>query len=214
MLSEEKIRNNKEEFIRLINSISRDGFNKDRLLDHLENSDFYNAPASTKYHNAFKGGLVDHSLNVYYNLVKLVQLKQQDFSISEDSIKIVALLHDISKMNFYEIYYKNVKQYSTSGSKYDDGGRYDWVQVKEYKVRDTKERFLYCNHEVTSEFIIKQYCPLSVEESVAILHHHGCMSEDCAKDNITAIYDRFPLACLLHLADMYSVYIDESTDRK
>lgn len=212
MLTLEKIQQNKEKFIYLISSISREGFNKDLLLKHLENSDFYTAPASTKYHCSYKGGLVEHSINVYENLVKLCSIKST--IIDENSIKIVSLLHDIAKMNYYESYYKNVKQYSENGSKYDDAGRYEWVQVKEYKIRDVKERFMYYNHEGTSEFLIRQYCPLSVEESTAILHHHGQLSNDCAKDDINAIYDRFPLACLLHLADMYSVYIDESLDRK
>ena len=212
MITDNQININKQEFIRLVSSICREGFNKDLLLQHLEASDFYIAPASTKYHSAFKGGLVQHSLLVYSNLKKLVELTNSN--ISEDSIKIVALLHDIAKMNYYEVYYKNVKVYSENGSKYDNNGRFEWQSISDYKVRDANERFLYYNHEGTSEFLISQYCPLSVDESVAILHHHGGASDDSIKDNISAIYNRYPLACLLHLADMMSVYIDESTNKE
>ena len=51
--------------------------------------------------------------------------------------------------------------------------------------------------------------PLSYEESVAILHHHAGMSWDCAKDNLSANLNRYPLATILHLADMASCYILE-----
>ena len=201
---------NKNRYIELINSITREGFNKELFLRHLENSDFFVAPASTRFHGSVKGGLCQHILNVYDNLVSLVTTKH--LNISEDSIKIVSLFHDIAKMNYYEIYYKNQKVYSEEGTKVDEGGRYDWKQVSEYKTRDISNRFLYCNHEVTSEFITRQYIPLSVEESIAILHHHGGTGEDSVKDTVSAIYNRYPLATLLHTADLIASYIDESTE--
>lgn len=209
-MNDELIQKNRDRFIDLVSSIEREGFNKDLLLFHLDNSDFYTAPASTKFHCSYKGGLLQHTLNVYDNLCLLV--KSLNLNIEEDSIKIVSLFHDIAKMNYYESYYKNQKVYSETGSKRDEGGRFDWQQIKDYKVRDVKERFLYYNHEGTSEFLIRQYCPLKIEESIAILHHHGSISDDCAKDNITAVYNRYPLAALLHLADMLSCYITESDE--
>lgn len=204
----------KEEFIGLINSIERKGFKKEELLQKLETSDFYTAPASTKYHNCFEGGLLDHSLNVYYNLKSLVERKNLQDKISEDSIKIVSLLHDMAKINFYKIYYKNEKRYSETGTKRDEGGRFDWVATKAYAVIDDDERFLFGNHEQTSEYMMRTFVPLTRAESIAILHHHGGMSADCAKDNISAIYNRYPLAALLHIADMLSTYIDESTNEQ
>ncbi len=211
MLSELCIQNNKNRFIELVNSISREGFNKDLLLKYLESTDFYYAPATSKYHSSFKGGLVKHSLNVYDTLVKLV--KDSDINIDEDSIKIVSLFHDISKVNYYETYYRNQKVYHENGTKYDESGRFDWQSIKEYKVIDSTNRFLFYNHEGTSEYMISSYCPLTLEESVAILHHHGAMSNDSAKDEITAIYNRYPLAVLLHTADLISCYILESSEK-
>ena len=132
--------------------------------------------------------------------------------ISEDSIKIVALLHDMSKINFYKKVYKNEKQYRNDGSKRDEGGNFDWVAVQSYAVVDNSERFLYGSHEQTSEYMIRTFVPLTYAESVAILHHHGGTNDDSIKSAIPAIYSRYPLAALLHTADMISTYVDESND--
>ena len=209
MRTEERIEQNKQTFIGLINSITRDGARKSELISKPENSDFFIAPASTKYHASYAGGLCEHSLNVYNSAVKLVEAFNLTNVISSDSLLITCLLHDISKMNFYETSYRNKKQYSDYGSKHDDGGRFDWVVEKSYAVIPEENRFLYGNHEETSEFMIRSYMPLSYEESVAILHHHAGMSWDCAKDNLSAILNRYPLATILHLADMASCYILE-----
>ena len=53
----------KEEFIELLKSTNRDGI--DKLLAWIEKSDFYKAPASTRFHGSYEGGLLEHSLNVY-----------------------------------------------------------------------------------------------------------------------------------------------------
>lgn len=212
MLSEERIALNKLRFIELINSIEREGFRKELFLSKLENSDFYYAPASTRYHGSFRGGLVNHILSVYDNLVVLNDVKQTH--IDETSLKVAALFHDIAKRNYYETYYKNEKIYSENGTKQDAGGRFDWVQTSAYKVRDVSDRFLFCNHEVTCEFVARQFIPLTLDESVAILHHHGGMGDDSIKESVTPIFDRYPLATLLHLADMLSVYIDESVENQ
>ena len=115
MLTEERIEQNKQTFIGLINSITRDGARKSELISKLENSDFFTAPASTKYHASYAGGLCEHSLNVYNSAVKLVEAFNLTDVISSDSLLITCLLHDISKMNFYETSYRNKKQYSDYG---------------------------------------------------------------------------------------------------
>lgn len=208
----EQLSGMKAEFIELINSINREGFKKEALLNKLESSDFYTAPASTRFHNCVKGGLLDHSLNVYYNLKSLVERKNLQDKISEDSIKIVGLLHDMGKINNYKIFYKNEKKYSDYGTKQDEGGRFDWVAVQGYTIVDDSERFLFGNHEQTCEYMVSVYVPLTYVESIAILHHCAGMSNDSAKDNVTGIFSRYPLATLLHLADMLSTYVDETND--
>lgn len=205
-MDENKIIENKERFKSLLRSINRPNAKIEELIDKLDNSDFFIAPASTKYHGSVKGGLCAHCLCVYDNLVSLVNLKQ--LNINNDSLIIVGLLHDFSKMNYYEQYFQNKKIYSPSGSKYDENGNYDWVSVSAYKTRDINDRFIYGSHEETAEYMTRCYIPLSYEESVAILHHMGQLNFDSAKDDIYEVYRRNPLALLLHLADFMAADID------
>ena len=219
MLNKEQIEQNKSRYLELINSITLEGANIKGFIDWLNRSDFFEAPASSKYHSNYAGGLCEHSLHVYDALVKLVEQfashwVTEEFepdengnqlssitlvkNYSEDSLKVVALLHDISKTNFYEQYDRNVK---------DENG--NWTKIKEYKTREVEDRFIYGSHEQNSEFMAHTFFPLSVEEASAILHHHGGMAWDSAQDDVSAIYDRFPLALLLHLADMKATYLDE-----
>lgn len=103
----------KEEFISIFKeNITREG--SDKLLDFLENrSDFFTAPASTRYHNAFEGGLLRHSLNVYHCLVAYLERErvknEYGLSVSAETAAIVALLHDVCKVNFYRVGWRNVK---------------------------------------------------------------------------------------------------------
>lgn len=209
MLTPEQIENNKIEFINLILSIDRENAEIERLCKKLLNSDFFTAPASTKYHGCYAGGLCEHSLNVYHNMLKIVNLKTtfDECCYDENTLKIVGLLHDISKMNIYEQSAKNVKVYSPDGSKYDELGNYDWKTEIGYKLKE--DRFVFGSHEMTSEYIIRQFIPLTLDESVAVLHHMGSMSWDSAKDNIGEIFNQYSLALLLYMADMMSTYIDE-----
>jgi len=221
MLTTQQIEDNKTKFLNLITNINREGSDIEGLVRWLtERSDFFTAPASTKYHSAFEGGLCNHSLNVYNNLVELVKLFASPMKLveymddkgevefaeikpvplySEDSLKIVALFHDISKANFYKMGIRNVKNEQTG----------KWEQVERYEIRDTSERFIYGNHEQNSEFMIHSFIPLSVEEASAILHHHAGMSWDCTQVDISTIYNKYTLATLIHLADMAACYILE-----
>ena len=209
--SDDVVNKLKNEFVELLTKIERPNANIEGLIKKLESSDFFRAPASTRYHNAFKGGLLDHSLNVYYNLRYLVDVKGLKEHISEESIIICGLLHDISKMNFYEPSTRNRKVYNENGSKYDELGRFDWISEFSYKIKDSNDRFIYGNHEETSEFMIKTYIPLSVDESVAILNHHGGMGYDSIPPTtISDKYNRYPLSSLLHMADFLATYIDEN----
>lgn len=239
-LTDEMIQANKEDFINILKPAveRREGANVDGLFKKLEASDFYVAPASTRYHGAYKGGLVDHCLNVYRNMMSLAKNKHllaihelipdvEDPSqinddtkmkdviiegeIEADSIAIVALLHDFSKMNYYKIDYRNKKVYCESGSKHDENGRFDWVSVPGYVTAPQEERFLYGSHEETAEFMIRQFIPLTYQESTAVLHHHFALSFDSIKDVgvVGNIYNRYSIATLLHVADTLAAYVDE-----
>ena len=226
MLTAEHIDENKHRFLDLIMGIGVEGANIDALVNWLENkSDFFYAPASTRYHCSYEGGLCQHSLNVYDELEKLAAEVTEDKTIkfpeerdsdgnviveeheetikspaySEDTIRIVSLLHDISKANFYERYMRNVKNEVTG----------KWEKVPEFRTRDECARFIYGSHEVTSEYMARTFIPLSVEESVAIMHHHAGMSFDSTKEDVAQVFNRYPLATMLHMADMTATFLRE-----
>lgn len=208
MITEEKIAENKKRFIELLRSIKRDGANIEGLIYKLENSDFFEAPASQVYHNSFKGGLCDHTLNVRDWLFKLVACAYPEGSPwSEDTLNIVSLGHDLSKMNFYEPYYKNVKVYCESGSKRDNIGKFEWTSEEAFKTREPSERFMYGTHGQNSEYMMGTFVPLSFEESVAIVNHMGW--EPNANPDLSGIYNKHSLAVWLHLADMASTFVTE-----
>lgn len=218
-LSKEQLNENQNLFLSIIDSISETRLNvenKEKLVEWLtKKSDFFTAPASTKYHNNFMGGLCAHSLNVYYQLKFLAEnyLVEEETYIDEedieqvrfkkyyddDSLKIVALFHDLSKANFYEVKQKNV-QNETTGK---------WEKVPSFITKDKDDRFIFGSHEETSEFMIRTFLPLTIEESVAILHHHAGASFDSTQTDISVIYSKYSLATLLHLADMLSTFVIE-----
>lgn len=212
LLSEETIQENFNTFLSILEPVvnNRPGADWAALRAKLVTSDFSTAPASTKYHASYRGGLVDHSLNVYYNLCSLVKNKHLEEKISSDSIAIVALLHDFSKINTYVLGARNVKVYSDTGSKSDEIGRFDWHSELAYTTKPEDERFLFGNHEETSEFMIRTYIPLTYEESIAVLNHHGGMGYDSCQGNVASkAMARYNLTTLLHVADMLATYIDE-----
>lgn len=219
MIDESLIQANKTRFLALVNSITREGVDTERLIAQLQGSDFFEAPASAIYHNAFRGGLCAHSLNVYDTLVKLCkgmytrydangEYLSYDCPYSDDTLKIVALFHDFDKMNKYEIYFKNQKKYWEGGKKFDEMGKFDWESVSAYKRKEDKDVFTIGSHAENSVYMTETFIPLSAEEHCAILNHHSVY--DNPKANITGIYSKYHLACLLHVADMLSTYVVES----
>lgn len=196
-LTSEQVGANREQFIELIRSINRD-FDKEKLITWLDRkSDFFVAPASTKYHNSFEGGLCDHSLNVYSS-IKFLNTAFVNNPYDDDTLKIVALLHDISKANYFERYTRNVK---------DETGK--WNEVKEYRVKDAEDRFIVGSDEQNAAYMIQQFIPLTVEETQAILHKSGGQAFDSTQENIPAIFERCPLAVILHVADVLACYLLE-----
>lgn len=209
MLTDEQIQQNKIRFLTLISEITIPDADTEGLVNFLDNGDFFTAPASTLYHCNYKGGLCEHSLHVYDNLKLLITQYSYEEVYSEDTIKIVALLHDISKTNFYESYVKNEKVYDSRGSKQDNLGRFDWFAKDMYKVKDASERFLGGEHGFNSLTLLQQYIPLTYEESLAVMHHHCGFGETKQLGDLSAILCKYPLITLLHTADFLSTFIIE-----
>ena len=194
---EEKIEQNKQEFLELFTKfVTRDG--ADKLIDWLNTTDFFTAPASTKFHSAYAGGLCEHSLNVYKRFLNLVQIEfgeQWKDKISHESVVLIALLHDICKVNTYKVDYKNVKV---------DG---NWVQQPYYTVDDT----LPYGHGEKSVYIINGFLRLTREEAMAINWHMGGfdMRVKGGSFSLADAFYKYPVCVLFHMADLMSTYLDE-----
>lgn len=203
-----KVEQNKYAFIELLKKVERPGADINALLYKLESSDFFVAPCSTKYHLNVRGGLCEHSLNVYWEVKRLND--ELNLGVNEDTMIIISLLHDLDKMDKYEQYYKNVQKYHEQGKKSDDNGRYDWVKEWHYKIREDGDRFVYGHHGQNSEYIANSYIPLTMEESAAITNHHTNTMDDYKPYDMNAILNRFPIVGLLHTADFICTFLKEN----
>lgn len=224
MLTQEQIEQNKKDFIDLLNGIKpyRENFNLDGLVDYLNKCRFFNAPASTKYHCSYEGGLCEHTLDVLRLALDFADKNEQlsralfkgsDAPRLETSIHIACLLHDISRAACYEEYVQNKKVYSSFGAKSDEIGKFDWVSQKAYKFREAKDRFCYGSFGQESEYIARCFLPLTMEESCAIIHSSDSFdNQGFNADGLSDIYAKHPLLSLLHIADFASMFIIEGNE--
>lgn len=193
--------------------INRDGV--ENLLQWLDESDAKVAPSSTKYHSSFDGGNIFHSLNVFKRLIKLnkaeyPQKEEIDETnndrrlvstspYSNETLTVVALFHDLAKVNFYKKSYKNVLN--------DDTGI--WEKQPYYSFNE--DSLFYSNHSANSIYLVKQFIYLTYEEEIAILYHMAGMDSlersECSR--AAEAFKKNGLALMLHIADMQATYIDE-----
>ena len=173
---------NKEKFTKILMKVKRPGIEK--LMEFLEKSTFFTDPASAKYHDAFEGGLCQHSLDVYENYIRLTGTDYED-----ETAIITCLLHDICKIGTYKIEYRNVKNEQTG----------QWEKVAQYGYNDNP--FPY-GHGEKSVLMINQYIKLTKEEMLMIRWHMGAYeSKECWKDlgDAQAMYKS---VLYIHFADM------------
>lgn len=196
----------KEKFLEIYRkNITRPG--ADKLLAWLETTDFFTAPASTRFHLSRPGGLVDHSVHVYERLDNLVTDEEgypgstfgEDFTISDETIAICGLLHDICKANFYTVEMRNRK---------NEQGQ--WEKYPFYVVDDQ----LPYGHGEKSVYIISGFMKLTREEAMAIRWHMGFSDTDFKGGGFSVgnAFGKFPLAVLMHIADLQATYLDEAED--
>lgn len=211
MLTKEQIEANKIEFLKLISEINIEGADTQGLVEYLDGGDFFTAPASTQYHCNYEGGLCYHSLNVYKTLVELMN-RYFPGRYDNNSLLVVGLLHDMSKVNFYETYTSNKKIYNDQGTKHDNKGKFDWFAEDAYKTKDAHDRFVAGNHGFNSVMLVGRYIPLSLEESIAIYNHMAGADDKNPTYDLSAIMNKYPLASLLHAADYISTFAIERAD--
>ena len=177
---------NKERFIQLFNKyVTREG--SDKLLKWLCDSDFFTAPASSKFHNAVTGGLCDHSLNVFERAVEIYEREIAKESsalfknITMENIAIATLLHDVCKVDFYEV-----------------------------KMRSVKDSLPY-GHGEKSVYIISGFMRLTRDEAMAINWHMGGFDKRVLGGDfsLSQAFSEYPFAAMVHIADIMATYFDE-----
>lgn len=179
----------KEEFKALLSSIDREGM--ENLINFLDKTDFYKAPASTRFHGDYEGGLMEHSMKVYEILKEKVKHSSIEIDVSEDTLKIIGLLHDICKVNFYKVDYRNAK---------NELGV--WEKVPYYTIDDT----IPYGHGEKSVMMLTEYIKLTSEEKYCIRWHMGFTEPKELYNTIGSAYKKYPLALLLHEADLEATY--------
>lgn len=193
----------KDKFIKAYTeNITRPG--ADKLLTWIESSDFFAAPASTRFHLSSPGGLLEHSLHVFERM-KAICANEATITPgfnepSMETIAVCGLLHDICKANFYAVEMRNRK---------NDQGR--WEQYPFYVVDDK----LPYGHGEKSVYIISGFMRLSREEAMAIRWHMGFADNDFRGGGYSVgnAFEKFPLAVLLHIADLQATYLDETGEK-
>ncbi len=167
----------------------------DELLKWIETTDFFKAPASTRFHCACESGLVRHSVSVYE---VMIEKHFDDDVYSAESFAICALLHDLCKAEYYKVSSRNVKNEITG----------EW-EKKPYYASDDK--FPY-GHGEKSVFLIERFMRLKPQEAMAIRWHMGGFDASAGNGfTISEAFRKYPLAVKLHLADLESTFISENT---
>ena len=183
----------KEKFLEIYRSyILRPGSKE--LLEWLEDSDFFEAPASTRFHGSYEGGLCEHSIHVWEELVRLLKA-YPEIKVSGETAAIVTLLHDLCKVGCYKTELRNVKEGNV------------WVKRPFYKF---EEDFCYGGHGSKSVFLVQRFMKLTEDEAVAINCHMGPWDRAPGDYSVGNAFERYPLAWLVHVADESATYIRES----
>lgn len=218
----------KDKFLEIYRlNVSRPG--ADKLLAWLETTDFFTAPASTRFHLARPSGLVEHSIHVYERLLRLYKAEKTEpgapieyFPTAEEleTITICGLLHDVCKANFYIQEPKNQKTYDPQKVaaaqkwqvKHDAMGDFIWESVMGYKIDDK----LPYGHGEKSVYIISGFMKLSREEAMAIRWHMGFSDTEFKGGGFSVgnAFEKFPLAVLTHIADLQATYLGETEEEK
>ncbi|MBQ8451720.1 MAG: HD domain-containing protein [Clostridia bacterium] len=184
----------KEQFLQIAReNIKREGI--EELLKYLETTDFFEAPASSKFHSAEAGGLCMHSINVYKRMLFLAEHEFGEENVNKETIAICGLFHDVCKANFYREEMRNVKENG------------EWVQKPYYAV---DEQLPY-GHGEKSVYIVNGFMRLTREEALAINWHMGGFDKRVlgGDQSFSKAYYKYPICAIMHLADVMATYLDE-----
>jgi 23S rRNA maturation-related 3'-5' exoribonuclease YhaM len=173
----------------LLRSVKREGMTE--LIDFLLKSDYFTAPASTRFHLCYEGGLLEHSWNVFSNLLNHTHIYPK-INIAMDTLIICGLLHDVCKVNFYK--QRTKKSNNILG---------------DYEVIDS----LPVGHGEKSVIVLQRYINLTDEEIVSIRWHMSAFDVGTTFGTQHYAYDtairNYPLAVLLFTSDFEASSINE-----
>lgn len=200
---------NKLKFEELVRQIDRSGAEIEKLLDFLNRGDFFKAPATATSFRNYEGGLCEQAISRYYTMKKIVE-NSSYLNISNTSILITSLFADLGKIDYYEATFRNKKEYSSTGTRSDDLGRFDWVTERGWGIKDHSQRFIFGTLGQNADRIITDFIPLTLEESAAIVNLHADFEN--SNFNLTPIYTKYPLAVFLNAADKIASFVDSRED--
>lgn len=219
-LTKEQRKQEVERFEQLMSGVSREGV--DKLMEFIKKSDFYTAPASTKYHSNFEGGLLHHSLQVFDCLSKKYDAAfagepsiwaDQKCPVEPESIIVIALLHDICKTYYYVASTRNQKTYDPEkvkaaswGMKHDSMGDFIWETVPSYEVKDQ----IPYGHGEKSVMMIEEYMKLKPVERYAIRWHMGFTEPKEVWGTLGEAITKYPIILAMSEADLEATYILEA----
>ena len=157
-----------------------------KCLNWLRDTDFYKAPASTKYHDSQPCGLLKHSLDVCDRIIELSPLPSFE-AVKLDNAILCALVHDWCKIGLYKEFMRNVKENG------------QWVQVIGYQWTNPKVPL---GHGEASQYLASRFFHLSLEETLAIRWHMGPWNvSDDGKSYLQNADENYPLVLMLQFAD-------------
>lgn len=191
MISSSQVQANKEKIKSIIGSIDRPGI--DELLEYLESSDFFIAPASTKYHEPYDGGLAHHSLKVFEiaDTLFMVVHGREEYEKAVDSIKLTAICHDMCKINIYK-----------KGQLWRKDSKGKWESYTGYIFADENPL---ATHGPKSTILLSRFVKLKDEEAMAISWHSGSFGLGTNDMNsLMKANEKHPLVLMIHMADMLS----------
>lgn len=193
---EEYLRNLTVQFIEVMRSTNRKGMD-DLLAYVVEDTDFFSAPASTRFHGNFKGGLLIHSVNALNRFDAMCD--KEGIDIPKDSRLIVGGLHDLCKANQYREIIKTLK---------NDKDK-KWYDCHTYEF--TNDNTLPLGHGDKSVMLLQKYINLTDLEMMCIRWHMGSTEEGAIKAGINDAFKYHKAVPAMYMADTMATTFDEIT---
>ena len=202
MLSAEEIRENKEQFIQLMEELNKyREYDVELFKSVLERGHFFEAPYNVEGPYSYEGGLCELSLKV---VKKFSEISSKD-TLTETEL-VLGLFSQIYRMDLFEKYTKNVKVYSPNGKKYDELGKFDWQATYAYTYKEVGTREYAIGGEALSLMLVQDIIPLTSSEVTALLYSAGGMDKGYIDKNVTNTFIKKPIVVLLHCAILMALY--------